>query len=308
MANVQIKQTINGEHFVAGLLSVADYCAPEDDKRPLLQGVTVLLGDQIDVMASDGFRLATTRLPVSIPPVNDTKSVVIPQETVYLLGELWKRAPRNNRDGASVVDLVLPKTDLELEVDASKVQMRFGIVSLCSRRIEGTPPNYHQLVPDYAPSVQLYGPDLELALRRVQIPAKEGKAILRIIWDAGAMTLGADSEDAGNIEVKFPAQTFNAGKFAVEYHFLLEYVRGKPGLITLCSKDHQSPMLLQYLNAPTVVIMPRLVSWPGEPPPEGVAVTASNDPKDEGGDTHEEGEPSEGDGEGTPEGAETTAT
>ena len=109
------------------------------------------------------------------------------------------------------------------------------------------------------------------------------------------------------IEVKFPAQTFSAGKFAVEYPFLLEYVRGKPGLITLCSKDHQSPMLLRYLNAPTVVIMPRLVSWPGEPPPEGVAVTASNDPRNEGGDSPEEDEPSEGDGEGTPE-AETTAT
>ena len=309
MANVQIKQTINGEHFVGGLLSVAGYCASEDDKRPILQGVTVLLGDQIDVMASDGFRLATTRLPVSIPPVNDTKSVIIPQETVYLLGELWKRAPRNNRDGASVVDLVLPKTDLELDVDASKVKMRFGIVSLCSRRIEGTPPNYHQLVPDYEPSVQLYGPDLELALRRVQIPVKEGKAILRMVWDAGAMMLSADSEDAGNIEVKFPAQTFSPGKFAVEYPFLLDYVRGKAGLITLCSKDHQSPMLLRYLNAPTVVIMPRLVSWPGEPPPEGVAVAASNDPGGEAaGDSPEKEEPSEGDGEGMPEGAETTAT
>jgi DNA polymerase III sliding clamp (beta) subunit (PCNA family) len=304
LTNVQIKQTIDGEHFVAGLLSVADYCAPDKGERPLLKGVTVLLGDQIDVIGSDGFRLATKRLPVSIPPANDTKSVVIPQETVYLLGELWRRAPRNNREGTSVVDLVLPKRELELEVDASKVTMQFGIVTLYSRRIEGMPPNYHQLVPDYAPSVQLYGPDLELALRRVQVPAKVGKAILRMLWDAGAMTLSADSEEKGDIEVNFPVQTFSPGKFAIEYPFILEYVRGKPGLITLCTKDHQSPMLLRYLNAPTVVIMPRMVSWPGEPPPaEVAAATASNGPSNE--DT--EGPPEE-EGEGVPDGAETPAT
>ncbi len=311
MTNVQIKQTINGEHFVAGLLSVACYCAQENSNTPILQGVTVLLGDQIDVMGTDGFRLATARLPVSIPAVNETKSVVIPKETVYLLGDLWKRAPRNNREGTSVVDLVLPKTELELEVDASKVKLHFGIVSLCSRCIEGKPPNYHHLVLDYEPSVQLYGPDLELALRRVQIPVKEGKAILHMIWDAGAMTLTADSEDAGNIEVKFPVQTFSPGKFALEYPFLLEYVRGKAGLITLCAKDHKNPILLRYLNAPTVVIMPRMVSWPGEEPPEAVAAATGKDPSNEDKEPPEEGDgdgEGEGEGEGEPDGAEATAT
>lgn len=313
MANVEIKQTINGERFVTGLLSVAGYCAPEDDKRPVLQGVTVLLGDQLDVMASDSFRLATVRLPVSISPVDavidgvrhDTKSVIIPQETVYLLGELWKKAPRNNQNAQSVVDMVLPKSELDVEVDASKIKLRFGIVSLTSRRIQGTPPNYHQLVPDYPPSVQLYGPDLELGLRRVQIPAKERTGLVRMVWDAGTMTLSTDSKDTGEIEVKFPAQTFSPGKFAVDYAFMLEYARGKPGLITLCAKDHKSPILLQYLNSPTVVIMPRMVTWPGEPLEPVAVATSSNGPSNE--DT--EGPPEEeGGGEGGPEEEKTEPT
>jgi DNA polymerase III sliding clamp (beta) subunit (PCNA family) len=311
LVDVLIKQTVNGEHLVTGLLSVADYCAPESDKRPVLQGVMVLLGDQIEVVASDGYRLAAQKLPLSIPSVNDnTRSVIIPQETVYLLGELWKKAPRNNRSAGNVVDLVLPRLEMDLEVDASKIKVHFGIVSLYGKRIEGTPPNYQQLVPDYEPTVQVYGPDLELALRRIQVSATEKRAALRMVWDAGIMTL---SDIMGNIESKFPAQTFSAGKYAVEVAFIQEYIRGKSGLVTICTKDHKSPMLLRHLNSPTVVLMPRIVSWPDEPPPEeGVAVAAGNGPSSEAAkdSPDEEEETSEGDGKGAPEEeeAETPAT
>jgi len=132
------------------------------------------------------------------------------------------------------------------------------------------------------------------------------------------MTLSTASEVTGDIEVKFPAQTFSPGKFAADYSFMLEYARNKPGLITLCAKDHKSPMLLRYLNSPTVVIMPRMVTWPGDPPAEVAAVTASSGPSDEaGGEPPDEDEPSEGlvprarpegDGGDEPEGAETPAT
>ena len=308
LVDVLIKQTINGEHLVSGLLSVADYCAPESDNRPVLQGVIVLLGDPVEVVASDGFRLAAQKLPLSIPSVNDnTRSVIIPQETVYLLGELWKKAPRNNRSAGNVVDLVLPRMEMDLEVDASKFKVHFGIVSLYGKRIEGTPPSYQHLVPDYEPTVQLYGPDLELALRRVQVSASEKKVALRMVWDAGIMTL---SDVMGNIESQFPAQTFSAGKYAVDIAFIQEYIRGKSGLVTICTKDHKSPMLLRHLNSPTVVIMPRIISWPGDPPEEKVAVAAGNGPSDEaaGVSPEEEEDTSEGDGEGTPEETETTAS
>jgi DNA polymerase III sliding clamp (beta) subunit (PCNA family) len=304
IVDAQIKQTTNGEHLVAGLLSVADYCAPEGDNRPVLQGVMVLLGDQVEVVASDGFRLATQKLSLSIPPVNDTKSVIIPQETVYLLGELWKKAPRNNRGAGTLVDLVLPKLEMDLEVDASKIMVHFGIVTLYGKRIQGTPPNYQQLVPDYPPTVQLYAPDLELALRRTQTAAKEKNAVLRMVWDAGLMTFSVGSDTSGEIEVQFPAQTFSVGKYAVEYALIRDYIQGKSGLITMCTRDHKNPMLLRHLNSPTVVLMPRIVSWPGEPPPEGVAVAAGSGPSNE---PPSDDAPDEGDDEGGPEDAEPSA-
>jgi DNA polymerase III sliding clamp (beta) subunit (PCNA family) len=56
---------VDGDILVKGLTAVLDY-RTTDDTRPVLSGVSLILGETSDVFAADGFRLACQTLPISI--------------------------------------------------------------------------------------------------------------------------------------------------------------------------------------------------------------------------------------------------
>jgi len=298
-----IKHEISADLLVPSLVAMLDYCA-ESNERPVLSGVSLFLGDQLEIAAGDGFRMAYKTLPASLPPGDGLKTVILPAKAIDILEHLWRKAPRpvpNDGSIQSVVDMVTNKGLMQVEISPILFKAQFGIVTLLVKTIQGTPPNFKTLIPTTAEQneVQLIAPDLDRALGRLAISAKEGIGAVRMLWDNGKMKLSAEA-GANNVETTIPVHTPNgSGRIAVHIKYLQEYIKGKTGLVTIKITTPTSPVVFRYSQAPLVAIMPMQATWPDQTPPAPVAELKASVQETE---PKEEEEP--GDGDPQDEGAE----
>jgi DNA polymerase III sliding clamp (beta) subunit (PCNA family) len=262
-----IRCSLLGDMLVPNLLSMLDYCAAEDS-RPVLHGVSLFLGEPLEIAAGDGFRMAYKTLSLPLAPAGGINTVVIPSRAVATLGHVWSKAPRPTIMEGSIADLVATKGKIELEISPTLLRAHFGVVSMLVRTVAGTPPSFKQLIPaDPLCKVQFYAPDFEVSLRRLMGTAKDGNGAVRMAWADGSMVLSTEDKGLGNIEVTMPAQALNgAGRIAINMKYLQEYVKGKSGLVTMGVTTVSGPALFRHSSSPLVVIMPMNVSWPGDEP------------------------------------------
>jgi DNA polymerase III sliding clamp (beta) subunit (PCNA family) len=292
----RIKHEISADLLVPNLVAMLDYCA-ESSERPVLSGVSLFLGDQLEIAAGDGFRMAYKTLPASLPSADGLKTVILPAKAIDILEHLWRKAPRpvpNDGSIQSVVDMVTNKGLMQVEISSILFKAQFGIVTLLIKTIQGTPPNFKTLIPTTVEQneVQLIAPDLDRALGRLAISAKDGNGIVRMLWDNGRMQLSAEA-GANNVETTIPVHTPNGGgRIAVHIKYLQEYIKGKTGLVTIKITTPTSPVVFRYSQAPLVAIMPMQASWPDQAPPAPVAELSAPAQETE---TKEEEEPGDGD-------------
>jgi hypothetical protein len=81
------------------------------------------------------------------------------------------------------------------------------------------------------------------------------------------MTVSAQSLEKGQVSAEIPVQPGSSpGRVALNVKYLLDYLEGKEGLITLGKEEGSSPALFHYGSRPIVAIMPMNVQWDGEKP------------------------------------------
>ncbi|GAI75298.1 unnamed protein product, partial [marine sediment metagenome] len=120
-----------------------------------------------------------------------------------------------------------------------------------------------QLIPEDTPTkIRLFASDLERAVRRVRDVAKDESGIVRFTWTETAMTVSAKSEKKGSVEAQVSVQTEGEpGKTAVNVDYLLNYLKGREGLVSIGVRSAQDPVLFRHSTSPLVMIMPMFVQW-----------------------------------------------
>ncbi len=269
---------MDGDTFVSALLSVIGYTAKEIS-RPVLNGVAMEFGDRVTVAAADGFRLAVRELRLGFPqPAGVSQVVVIPAEAVRVLGKLWKKAPGTAQVDlfADIAQMAVAKRPMEVAVNAAYIQARFGHVTLLTKLIQGTFPNYRQLIPnEFTSRVRVLDRDLERGCRAIEQVAKGGNNIVRLAWSDSTLSLSARAEETGEMNLSVPVMTEGGeGKTALSVQYLLAYLRGKEGMVEICVNTPSSPILFHHSGAPLVVVMPMFVQWDGEAPKQPQAAAA----------------------------------
>jgi len=256
-----VEQVVDGDTLVPALLSVAEYCAT-DKERPVLTGVVIMLGEPIQVAAGDGFRMAHQILPISLPAAEGIGAVIIPASAVRLLGRLWGKVPRSAPLESGLVPLLTARKQLELALGGGHLQARCGPMTLGIKLIEGTPPNFLQLIPAEPPlKVEVFATDLERAARQVGEVAREGSAIIRLAWSESSMAVSARDGD-NEMEVSIPVTSEGGdGRVALNVNYLLEYLRGREGMVTLGVTNPESPVVFRHGASPVVICMPMFVQW-----------------------------------------------
>jgi len=91
---------------------------------------------------------------------------------------------------------------------------------------------------------------------------------VRLSWTEDTMTVAAKGEK-GDSQAELRVQATGAGRVGINTSYLLDYLKGKDGVVTMGVTDEQGPILFRYGTSPIVVVMPMMVEW--EPKPAVVA-------------------------------------
>jgi DNA polymerase III subunit beta len=158
--------------------------ASTDEGRPVLTGVFLQLnGGKATLAATDGHRLAVRTLSVQAEP-GDGESMVVPARALSELSRVLKGA-----DDA-----------VEMTVGPQKNQVYFksGDVELMSRLIEGTYPNYQQVIPSQSTStIRVKTQDLLFTTKMVSLFSKDAANVVKFKAEGGKLTLTANTSEVG---------------------------------------------------------------------------------------------------------------
>ena len=175
------------------MISQVIFAASVDEARPVLMGVLVSVEkDTITMAAADGFRLSVRKGTLS-QSVTQPFSAIIPARA---LGELARVAS----DGNETISMVMPK-------GRGQVIFRMKDVEVVSQLIDGTFPDYQQIIPrSYKSRTILSTPALLKACKQAEIFAREGSNVARLDiksagdLEPGAVEISAQSEETGSNE------------------------------------------------------------------------------------------------------------
>ncbi len=234
------------------------FAAATEESRPVLTGVcTQFEGETLTLAAADGFRLAVNKLPVA-NPVGEKTEVIIPART---LAEL-------NRLSAEQEEAV----DITLNPNKSQVLFRLKNIELVSQLVQGTFPNYSQLIPQsYNTRVIVSVADFLRATKTASIFARDGSGIVRLVITPGSeknpgkISVSARSEeigdDVGEIDATVEGDdakiAFN-GKYLTDVLSILHEAQ-----VALETTNPSSPGLIRPVGTDnyTHVVMPMFVQW-----------------------------------------------
>ncbi|MBA7575692.1 hypothetical protein ES708_17528 [subsurface metagenome] len=257
----ETEESLDIDTLIPALVSVLPYAATGDD-RPVLSGITLILGDPIEVAAGDGYRMADKVLPLSFP-----KNVVtiLPSNSVAVLKHLWEKTPRTPPPAEALVSVLMVKQHAMVAHDG-KLGLRFQFANNTAaiiHLVDGKPPDWLKLVPKEEPILQVHvlAEDLEVAVHRVMGVAQDANGLIRIDFKDDTATVSAKSEGQ-KVETSFKTMDSSGtpNKFALNMSYLLSYLSGKQGIVTISWTGGSAPVALRSHKDPRVLIMPMAIN------------------------------------------------
>jgi DNA polymerase-3 subunit beta len=205
--------------------------------------------------AADGFRLAVHKTEV-LDAVPEKLSVIVPARTLQEVERLI--------EGDEPIDIVVTP-------QKSQVLFRLQNVEIVSQLIQGTFPNYSQLVPqEHTTRAIVDLGELQRATRTASIFAKDGSGIIRIQMAPGAngggtVTISSRAEELGDNTGEIEASVEGEeGKIAFNSRYLSDVlaVLGKDK-VAMEMTTSSSPGVIKPVDSDNYihVVMPMFVQW-----------------------------------------------
>ena len=239
-------------------ISQVVFAAASEDSRPVLTGIDAEFdGDLLTLAAADGFRLAVYKLPL-ISPVSQKTEVIIPARTLAELNRL----------------MADQEEAIEITVNPNKSQALFRLknIELVSQLVQGTFPQYTQLIPQsYNTRVVVDVAQFLRAAKTASIFASDGGGIVRLVvapggeLTPGKITISARSEEVGDdvgeidaiVEGEEAKIAFN-GRYLIDVLGVLRETQ-----VALETTNPSSPGVIRPVGVDNYihVVMPMFVQW-----------------------------------------------
>jgi len=245
------------EAFRQGISQIA-FAAASEESRPVLTGVDAQLdGDLLTLAAADGFRLAVYKLPLTAP-VSQKTEVIIPARALAELNRLMT-------DEEEAVEILV-------NPNKSQVLFRLKNIELVSQLVQGTFPQYTQLIPQSCNTKIIVDvAEFLRATKTASIFARDGSGIVRLVVTPGGeltpgkVTISARSEEMGDdvgeidaiVEGGEAKVAFN-GKYLTDVLGVLRETQ-----VALETTNPSSPGVLRPVGVDNYihVVMPMFVQW-----------------------------------------------
>lgn len=208
-----VKFKMGAEEFKAGLSQVM-MATSNDLSRPALTGVQFNTYEgALYVAATDGYRLAERKL---VEKVEDEVAAIVPsgslQEVLRSLG-----------DGAE---------EIEISFDETQVKFRLDGVEITSKLVDGSFPDYRQLIPkDSEVKVELGKSELTRVTKLAALFAKEvgGSVVCSTSAENGSFAIAAVANELGENSSEIKTAVEADGKVTLNSRFLLDAINAIGG-------------------------------------------------------------------------------
>lgn len=233
------------------------FAAATDDSRPVLTGVHFSFRDRkLKLAAADGFRLSVHTMDVE---TDIERQVIVPARALGELSRLLAEAAEG-------------MVAITFNAAATQVQFDVGHAKLIANLIQGTFPNYDQLIPSsYTTRTEVSVGEFIRETRIASIFARDGSGIVRVIAtpgegsDPGRLVITARAEEVGDNEGVIDAVVDGEeAKIAFNGRYLTDVLNvvdadrvaiettspSSPGVIRPVGDDH-------FVH----VVMPMFVQW-----------------------------------------------
>jgi DNA polymerase-3 subunit beta len=209
---------LDAASLVRGLRATL-FASSADEAKQLLTGVHLSLSGQgLECAATDGHRLAVQRLDDALAPGSEAPTanaetpfaVTVPSRSLKELERLLSGRPSDE--------------PLSLYSERGQVVVLWADQVLTSRTIDGTYPNYRQLLPEhFSRRLVVDRRALTAALERVAVLAEQHNNVVRLISEPllGTVQIGADAQDVGSGSESLAA---SAEGEAIEIAFNVRYL------------------------------------------------------------------------------------
>jgi DNA polymerase-3 subunit beta len=235
---LQIKITV-----LKDMIRQVAFAASTDEARPILTGVLVTVdGSNITMASADGFRLSVRHAELS-SPVEKAIKVVIPARALNELSRI-------SSDGKDTVTMIIP-------AHSGRVIFRTEDIELVSQLIEGTFPDYEQIIPqNFQTRTVLSTSSFLKACKQAEIFAREGSLIARVsITPGGELKPGTVEISGQSEETGFNQTTVDAS------------IEGTPLLIAFNVRFLRE--VLDVIKTPNVALETSVDTSPGVIRPVG---------------------------------------
>jgi DNA polymerase-3 subunit beta len=248
---------VEAELLATAIRQVA-FAAATEESRPVLTGVDAEFeGEKLTLAAADGFRLAVHTLPLA-QPVAARTAVIIPARSLAELNRL----------------LGGQEEAVEITINPQKSQVLFRLqdVEMVSQLIQGTFPNYNQLIPQsYVTKAVVDVSAFSRATKTAAIFARDGSGIVRLVitpgeeLSPGRLTISARAEEVGDnvgeidaiVDGEATKVAFNS-KYLMDVLTILEEEQ-----VALETTSPSSPGVFRPVGTENYlyVVMPMFVQW-----------------------------------------------
>jgi len=224
------------------MLKCVQYAASVDETRYVLNGILFSFKEgKLTVVATDGRRLALCEQEVDFPSENELDMVVPAKAVNELL--------RNLGD----------EDQVKLLAAGNQIIFELGDMRLISKLIDGTFPNYQQVIPPQCEErITIERETLLHAVRRVALVTSEQSNSIRLSFEENNLQVLSSTPDVGEAKERVPIK-YSGPKMTIAYNpeFLLAPLRVLDSdEVYLELSDELSPGVLKSDISFLYVIMP----------------------------------------------------
>lgn len=228
------------------MINKVSYAMCRDESRYVLNGVFLIVKpNKIMAVSTDGRRLALIEKNVKLAKGTDLE-VIIPAKTIQELSKLLNS-----------------EEDVSIALAKNQISFKLSNCMLISRLIEGTFPNYKQVIPEgLEQKITLNREELLAAVKRSTLITNERSNSIKINFSPKRMVISANTPDVGESRESIPIPYDDKEiEIAFNPNFVIDVLKNLDDDEVLCEiTDGVNPGIIRSGTEFLYVIMPMRLS------------------------------------------------
>lgn len=231
------------------IVDLVVFATAKDDSRPILTAILFNFDGAQEIVATDGFRLATLGLDKEY----SQQKMLIPAKAILEISRL------QDKSDSSEVEFTISR-------ELKQIFCSFGNTQMVIRLMEGEYPPYEKIIPnDFSTQISVDREEMIQAIKGAMIFARESSNIVRFEIENNQMVVTATSPTLGTHKSEIPVNLIlgSEGKIAFNAQYLMEFLTSvKENEIWIGMNDSLQPVLFRpsQMTDYRYIVMPFRVS------------------------------------------------